>query len=68
MAYGNIICKVNLVDFLYMDQKFLDEISKNNQEYLCGDYRIGRYAWILENVEKIDIPIPKKGHLNIWSF
>lgn len=28
MNYGNIICKVNLVDCIYMDEKFLKKIKK----------------------------------------
>ena len=38
------------------------------QEYLCGDYSIGRYAWILDNVEILDEKIPARGKLNIWDF
>lgn len=67
MGYGNILCKCKLVDCLYMDQKFLDEIKSKEQEFLCGEYSIGRYAWILEDIEPIT-PIPAKGHLNIWNY
>ena len=42
MNYGNIICKGNLVDCIYMDQKFLNEIKKNNQEYKLK--RMWKYA------------------------
>ena len=51
MGYGNIICKCNLVDCIYMDQEFLDKILNNKQEFLCGEYSLGRYAWILKNIE-----------------
>ena len=68
MGYGNIICKCKLVDCVYMDQEFLDKIKKNEQEFLCGEYSLGRYAWILEDVEVLEEPIPAKGHLNIWSY
>lgn len=67
MGYGNILCKCKLVDCVYMDQKFLDEIKTKEQEFLCGEYSIGRYAWILEDIEPIT-PIPAKGHLNIWNY
>lgn len=52
---------------VYMDQKFLDKIKTKEQEFLCGEYSIGRYAWILEDIEPIT-PIPDKGHLNIWNY
>ena len=68
MSYGHIICKCKLVDCVYMDQKFIDEIKKNKQEYLCGYYELGRYAWILEDIEILDEPIPAKGQLNIWNY
>ena len=51
-----------------MNQEFLDEIQKNNQEFLCGEYSLGRYAWILEDIEPLDTPIPAKGHLSIWNY
>jgi hypothetical protein len=68
MHYGNIICKCKLVDCIYMNQEFLDKIKENKKEYLCGDYSIGRYAWILEDVEPINSPITAKGHLGIWNY
>ena len=68
MEYGNIICKCNLVDCIYMDEKFINKIKENKIEYLCGEYSIGRYAWILDNVEMLDEKIPARGKLNIWNF
>ena len=67
MNYGNIICKANLVDCVYMDEKFLKTIKSNSKEYKLGEYKIGRYAWILKDVELIN-PIPVKGRLNIWNY
>ena len=67
MNYGNIICKVNLVDCIYMDQKFLDEIKKNKQEYNLGLYKLGRYAWLFKDVVPIN-PVEAKGKLNIWNY
>lgn len=68
MSYGNIICKCNLVDCVYMDQEFLEKIKENKQEYLCGEYSLGRYAWILNDIEILDKPIPAKGQLNVWTY
>jgi len=67
MNYGNIICRGNLIDCVYMDEKFIEYIKQSPIEYSCGEYKIGRYAWIFENIEPI-YPIPAKGHLNIWNF
>lgn len=68
MNYGKIICKCQLVDCIYMDEKFINEIKQNKQEYMCGDYQVGRYAWILEKTELIKPKIEAKGKLNIWNF
>lgn len=67
MNYGNIICRCNLVDCVYMDEKFLEFIKQNPIEYNLGEYKLGRYAWLLEDIEPIN-PILAKGHLNIWNF
>ena len=68
MAYGNIICKCKLVDCIYMDEEFLEQMKNNKCELLCGEYSLGRYAWILEYIEVLDKSIPAKGHLNIWNY
>jgi len=65
LNFGNIICKCNLIDCIYMTKEYVEEMKKNNhQEYICGEYKEGRYAWILEDIE----PIKAKGQLNIWQF
>lgn len=68
LSYGKIICKCNLVDCVYMTKEYVEKMKKNNyQEYICGVYEEGRYAWILENIETIK-PIKAKGQLNIWNY
>lgn len=67
MNFGNIICKGNLVDCIYMDEKFLQTIKQDDNEYNLGLYEIGRYAWIFEDIKPIE-PIPAKGKLNIWDY
>ena len=67
MSYGYIICKCKLVDCIYMDDLFIKKIKNNHQEYLCGEYSIGRYAWILKDIEVVD-KIQAKGKLGIWNF
>ena len=67
MNYGNIICKCKLVYCVYMDDEFITEIMKDPIEYEFGDYKVGRYAWVLEDVELI-YPISVKGRLGIWNY
>ena len=69
MNYGNIICKCNLVDCIKMTKEYVEDMRKNHyQEYICGEYSEGRYAWILENIKILDKPISAKGHLSIWNY
>ena len=68
LQYGNIICKCNLVDCVYMTKEYVENIKNNNpQEYLCGDFQEGRYAWVLDNIKPIE-PIKAKGELGIWNY
>lgn len=66
--YGNIICKCNIIDCIYMTEELIENIKKNKNEYISGDYKVGRYAWILEDIESVDVPIKIKGNLGIWNF
>lgn len=67
--FGSIICKCQLVDCIYMTEEYIKNMKENHyQEYICGEYSIGRYAWILEDVVPLDIPIKAKGSLGIWNY
>lgn len=69
MNYGNIICKCQLVDCIEMTEEFINKIkNKEYQQYICGNYALGRYAWILEDIEPLEKPIPAKGQLGIWNY
>jgi activating signal cointegrator 1 len=66
--YGHIIAKCKLVDCIYMDDEYIKNIKENKIEYMCGEYSVGRYAWIVEDIEMLEIPIKAKGQLNIWNY
>ena len=68
LNFGLIVCKCKLVDCVYMDEEFLGKIKKDSLEFICGDYRLGRYAWILEDIEVLDNPMFAKGKLGIWNY
>lgn len=69
LKMGYIICKCNLVDCIYMSESFINNLKKDNYiEYLCGNYEIGRYAWILKDVKILKYPIKVKGKLGIWNY
>lgn len=66
--YGHIIAEATLVDCIYMDEEFISKIKNNNKEYICGEYSIGRYAWVLKDIKELNEPIPAKGNLGIWNY
>ncbi len=67
--FGSIIAKCELVDCIYMTKEFVLDIKKNHpQEYLCGDYKAGRYAWILDHIEPLKVPVKAKGQLGLWNY
>lgn len=69
LTFGKIICKCNLVDCIEMTEEWIDKIKKEQQEeYACGIYEKGRYAWVLEKIEPLEEPITVKGHLGIWNY
>lgn len=66
--YGHIIAEATIVDCQYMDEEFLERIKENKIEYLCGEYKVGRYAWILEDIKPLQVPIKVKGSLGLWNY
>lgn len=69
LNFGYIVCKCKLVDCIYMTKEYVEEMKKNNyQEYVCGEYEEGRYAWVLKDIEVLDKPIKARGQLNIWNY
>ncbi|MNN77136.1 hypothetical protein D3C81_1935740 [compost metagenome] len=67
--YGHVIAKCNLVDCVYMTQEYIENLKNTNYtEYICGEYTVGRYAWVLENIEVLNEPIYAKGKLGVWNL
>lgn len=65
---GYILCKCYLADCIYMTEDYIEKMKRENPtEFLCGHYEVGRYAWVLKDVEPI-FPILAKGHLGIWNY
>lgn len=69
LGFGRIICKCRLVDCIYMTKEYVEDMKINRfEEYLCGEYKEGRYAWILDSIEPLEEPIKAKGQLGIWNY
>ena len=69
LKYGYILCKAELVDCIYMDEDFIEqEKNRDYNNFICGRYEVGRFAWILKNIEILDEPIEIKGQLGLWNY
>lgn len=68
LHYGTIFLKCVLSDCVLITEEFSTQVKESNIRcFLSGDYSVGRYAWVLTNIEFID-PIVAKGKLGIWYF
>ena len=65
---GYILCKCRLVDCIEMDEEFISYINNETTEHFYGYYALGRYAWQLELIEVLEMPIKAKGQLGIWNY
>jgi len=66
---GSVIAIADLVDCIEMTTDYIwawrDIYGKN--EIVFGDFKPGRYAWILANISQID-PVPAKGKQRLWEW
>jgi hypothetical protein len=37
-------------------------------EFVCGNYDLGRYAWITENCRALKVPVPVKGRQGFFNL
>ena len=66
---GAIIGKAILRDCKLIDQEYHDFIKELcPEEFLYGDFTVGRYAWRLEEPEIFKNPIPASGKQGLWNF
>lgn len=63
---GVIVATCTLANCVTTQQILENPIT--DQEYAFGDYRAGRWAWILEDIIKLAEPIPARGALGLWDF
>lgn len=72
LPFGAIIGKVNITDTVLIQTLFHQIIvapeDLSESEKAFGDYRDGRYAWMLSDPVQFKNPIPAKGSLSIWEF
>lgn len=66
---GCIVGKANLVECRRMDDIWIHKLKNYlPEEYAFGDYKAGRYAWILENQASFETPIVTSGRQGLWNY
>lgn len=46
--------------------EWMDKLSEDERAF--GDYGPNRWGWFLENVRRLEDPIPARGALGLWDF
>jgi hypothetical protein len=62
LPHGCIVAIADLVDVLPSDQVTADVVQR-----CVGDLAPGRYAWVLDDVRKLDLPIHCGGAQGLWQ-
>lgn len=81
LPLGAIVATCRLIDCVSTDTTFLGwkrwqypgtehsiRWEMTEQERAFGDYSVGRYAWLLADVQALPEPIPCKGALGLWEY
>jgi len=58
---GAILCTCTLLDCV----QFPNLLIKIDP---YGDFRAGRWGWILKDIKPLQWPVPAKGALSLWDF
>ena len=77
LPLGAVVATAELVDVVQMGwgvesrPPFLSVHGRRRHiatEFPFGDFRCGRFAWLLENIEPLAVPVPAKGKQGLWTW
>lgn len=66
LPLGVVVATCTLVQCEEINQALIDSLSE--QETAFGNYTLGRYAWVLEGIQKLHHPIPARGLQRLWNW
>ncbi len=66
LPLGYVLAVGNLVDCKLITEEFIETLSA--EEILLGDYTLGRYAWIFEDIRPFQTPIIARGGQGFWNW
>jgi len=66
LPHGQIIaiCKLTAI----YQVTVINATNLSQQELAFGDFTPGRYAWHLENIRRLELPIPARGKQGLWEW
>jgi hypothetical protein len=66
---GAVVAIAELYDCKRMTRELIDYIRQNGgYEIRFGNYSVGRYAWMLRNVQPLVEPIPARGMQGLFNW
>ena len=65
LPFGAVIAVCELVDCIKTDGMTQAQIGTDRP---FGDFSLGRYAWKLENMRRLPVPIPAVGRQGLWKW
>lgn len=69
MPCGAVLAVCDLVNCIRITPELAAFLKKeDSKEFIFGDYRLGRYAWILDNIEPFLEPVPLRGRPRLWDW
>src|SRR5207249_2427229 len=71
LPFGMIIGEVTLEKILRVEDFAFSDEEMNKltlEEKAFGDYKEGRYGWLLTDPVEFENKIPARGHLRLWDF
>ncbi len=64
LPLGALLATVLLVDCVPTGKV---RSTLTSEEYAFSDYSAGRWAWLLDDVQPLSVPVPARGALGLWD-
>jgi len=67
LPFGVVLATCRLVDVLPTTDEFLTNVLLT-PEWNYGDYSPGRFAWLLDDITRLDPPVTASGRQGLWEW
>lgn len=69
LPLGCIVATSELISCLeIIDEETRESVDPDGSQRWLGDLSIDRFAWMLDQIKKLSVPIPIKGHQRLWDW